>query len=298
MRPPISTIGPICSVSNYPLDTMNKANGLELLRNTPNEYTKLVIFDPQYRQVLDQLKFGNEGERQKGRAALPQQSNDEICQFGAEIVRVLKPGGYVMLWCDKFILCQGLALGFFQGKLKLVDLLTWDTGRIGMGKRTRRRCEHAMFFQKAPQVVRTQKLVTWKTKPCIGDVWPEVMEDKIHPHQKPFELQKAVIEATTDPGDVVMDPVAGSFSVMHAARACGRHFLGGDILGAVGGIERFRPGPGIELFARETRDGDLTGAIFEITADPTGPNEAMLPLQATGVKYGPTGPQPDTGPLN
>jgi hypothetical protein len=45
MRPPISTIGPICSVSNYPLDTMNKTDGLELLRSTPNDYTKLVIFD-------------------------------------------------------------------------------------------------------------------------------------------------------------------------------------------------------------------------------------------------------------
>ena len=290
MLPPISTIGPICSASNYPLDTMNKTDGLELLRSTPNEYTKLVIFDPQYRQVLDQLKFGNEGERQKGRASLPQQSNIEICQYGAEIVRILKPGGYVMLWCDKFILCQGLALGFFQGKLKLVDLLTWDKGKIGMGKRTRRRCEHAMFFQKAPHVVRTQRLVTWKTKPCIGDVWSESIKKKVHAHQKPFELQKAVIEATTDPGDVVIDPVAGSFSVMNAAHACGRKFLGADILGAVDRIERFCPGPGIELFARETRDGDLTGAILGFVTGPTGPTgKATLPLQETGAYYGPTG---------
>jgi len=111
-------------VPNHPLDTMNKADGLDLLRGTPDGYTKLVIFDPQYRQVMDHLKFGNEGERQKGRAILPQQSNFEICQFGVEIVRVLKPGGYVMLWCDKFILCQGIAPEFFQNELKLVDLLT------------------------------------------------------------------------------------------------------------------------------------------------------------------------------
>ena len=198
--------------------------------------------------------------------------------------------GKQMLWCDKFILCQGLALGFFQGKLKLVDLLTWDKAKIGMGKRTRRRCEHAMFFQKAPQVVRTQRLVTWKTKPCIGDVWPEVMKDKIHRHQKPFGLQKAVIEATTEPGDVVIDPVAGSFSVMHAAHACGRQFLGADILGAVDRIERFCPGPGIELFARETRDRDLTGAVLGFSTGPRGPGgNAMLPLQEMGAYCGPTG---------
>jgi site-specific DNA-methyltransferase (adenine-specific) len=119
-----------------------------------------------------------------------------------------------------------------------------------MGKRTRRKCEYAIFFQKAPLVVRTQKLVTWKTKPCIADVWSEPIKKKVHAHQKPFGLQKAVIEATTDPDDVVIDPVAGSFSVMQAAHACGRRFLGGDILGAVDRIERFCPGPGIELFAR------------------------------------------------
>jgi hypothetical protein len=56
-------------------------------------FSKLVIFDPQYRHLMDRMKFGNEGERQKGRALLPQQSNSQICQFGAEIVRVLRPGG-------------------------------------------------------------------------------------------------------------------------------------------------------------------------------------------------------------
>jgi site-specific DNA-methyltransferase (adenine-specific) len=228
---------------------MNKVDGLNLLRGTPDDYTKLVIFDPQYRQVMDHLKFGNEGERQKGRAILPQQSDFEICQFGAEIVRVLKPGGYVMLWCDKFILCQGIAPKLFPDELKLVDLVTWDKGKIGMGKRTRRRCEHAIFFQKAPHVVRTKKLVTWKTQPCIADVWLEPIKDKVHAHQKPFGLQKAVIEATTDPGDVVIDPVAGSFSVMHAAHACGRRFLGGDILGRLKPLTHCRK-PSLPLSSR------------------------------------------------
>lgn len=237
-------------VPNHPLDTMNKADGLDLLRGTPDAYTKLVIFDPQYRQVMDHMKFGNEGERQKGRALLPQQSNFDICRFGAEIVRVLKPGGYVMLWCDKFILCERIAPEFFLNQLKLVDLVTWNKGKMGMGKRTRRVAEYAIFFQKAPHIIRTKECVTWKTKPVIRDVWDEEIgkQDKIHVHQKPLGLQKAVIEATTDPGDVVIDPVAGSFSVMSAAHTCGRRFLGGDILGApdLSGITPFVEAPSIE----------------------------------------------------
>jgi hypothetical protein len=150
-------------------------------------------------------------------------------------------------------------------------------------------------FSKAPHVIRTKALVTWKTKPCIADVWPEPIKAKIHPHQKPFGLQKAVIEATTDPDDVVIDPVAGSFSVMHAAHACGRRFLGGDILGAVGGIG-LSQGPGIQLFAGETGrnnevDGpNLTGADLAFAMGPTGPNgKAMLLMQATGANSGPMG---------
>ena len=193
------------------------------------------------------------------------------------------------------------ALNFFQDKLKLVDLLTWDKGKIGMGKRTRRRCEHAMFFQKAPHVIRTKQLVTWKTMPCIADVWAEPIKDKIHPHQKPFGLQKALIEATTEPGDVVIDPVARSFSVMHAAHACGRRFLGGDILGAISGIDRCGPGLAIELVARETGDGwnsgndkvdksHLTDAGVGFATGPTSPaGKAILPLQATRASYGLTG---------
>jgi site-specific DNA-methyltransferase (adenine-specific) len=212
----------------YSLDKMNKADGLDLLRGTPDNYSKLIIFDPQYREVLDQLKYGNEGERQKGRFVLPQMSDLVITKFGLEIVRILVPSGYCALWADKTILCQAIAPKFFDGQLKIVDLITWDKQSFGMGYRSRRRGEYLIILQKPPIKARA----TWRSKPAITDVWPEEIEDKIHVHQKPFKLQKAIIEATTDPGDVVIDPVAGSFSVMASAHACSRRFLGGDILGA------------------------------------------------------------------
>ena len=51
-----------------PLDTALKMDGLKFLRTIPARYTPLVIMDPQYRGILDKLNYGNEGERQKGRA--------------------------------------------------------------------------------------------------------------------------------------------------------------------------------------------------------------------------------------
>jgi DNA modification methylase len=64
----------------------------------------------------------------------------------------------------------------------------------------------------------------------IPDIWREPDKGKIHPHAKPIGLQTAIIDATTKPGDLVLDPCAGGFGTMTAAHAIGRHFLGCEYL--------------------------------------------------------------------
>ena len=44
-------------------------------------------------------------------------------------------------------------------------------------------------------------------------------------------LQGKLIAAVSNPGDVVIDPAAGSFSVLEACQQQGRRFLGCDIEG-------------------------------------------------------------------
>jgi DNA modification methylase len=45
----------------------------------------------------------------------------------------------------------------------------------------------------------------------------------IHPHEKPIGLLMKLIEHSTDPGELVVDPFGGSGSLVRAARATGRH---------------------------------------------------------------------------
>lgn len=52
---------------------------------------------------------------------------------------------------------------------------------------------------------------------------------KIHPTQKPVILLKRLIEIFTDPGDVVIDPVAGSGATLRAAKELGRSSYGFEI---------------------------------------------------------------------
>ena len=54
-------------------------------------------------------------------------------------------------------------------------------------------------------------------------------KNKKHPHQKPLELQKILIEAVSNPGDIILDPAAGSYSVLEACLSSQRTFLGCDI---------------------------------------------------------------------
>lgn len=49
---------------------------------------------------------------------------------------------------------------------------------------------------------------------------------KIHPTQKPVNVLKRLIGIFTDPGDVVIDPCAGSGSTLRAAREMGRSAFG------------------------------------------------------------------------
>lgn len=86
-----------------------------LLKSLKTEVIKTTFFDPQYRGILDRLKYGNEGvKRGQARHNLTQMSEDVIRQFIHEINRVLVPSGHLFLWVDKFHLCQSV-LDWFKG---------------------------------------------------------------------------------------------------------------------------------------------------------------------------------------
>ena len=206
-------------------DRRNVGCGLEFLAALPEASVACAVFDPQYRGVMDRLAYGNEGARQKGRARLAQMPEATIGAFLSAIARVVRPRGHLFLWVDKFHLVQGVRPWLAPAGLEAVDMVTWDKGRIGMGYRTRRRSEYLVVAQKPP--LRAKGV--W-TRRDIPDVVTEKVPRAGHAHRKPVELQASLIEAVTDPGDLVIDPAAGSFSVLEScARLGGRVFLGTDL---------------------------------------------------------------------
>ena len=60
----------------------NKIDGFSLMDCISNLQIKTAFFDPQYRGVLDKLKYGNEGaSRGKARHELVQMSEKTIIEF-------------------------------------------------------------------------------------------------------------------------------------------------------------------------------------------------------------------------
>jgi site-specific DNA-methyltransferase (adenine-specific) len=87
-------------------------------------------------------------------------------------------------------------------------------------------CEYGLilFRDKLPKFNNGGKMVF----NCF-DVERDTSTPKLHPTQKSVPLLERLIALFTDPGEVVIDPVAGSGSTLLAAMNCGRNAYGFEI---------------------------------------------------------------------
>lgn len=88
--------------------------------------------------------------------------------------------------------------------------------------------EHAvvLYRDKLPKFNNNGKMIlNWQT-------WEKdnrAAYPKVHPTQKPVNVLKRLITAFTDPGDVVIDPVAGSGTTLRACMELGRSSYGFEV---------------------------------------------------------------------
>ena len=87
-------------------------------------------------------------------------------------------------------------------------------------------CEYALILyrDKLPKFNNDGKMVF----NCM-DWEKDTVTPKIHPTQKPVKVLERLIKIFTDPGEVVIDPVAGSGTTLLAALNCGRESYGLEI---------------------------------------------------------------------
>jgi len=65
---------------------------------------------------------------------------------------------------------------------------------------------------------------------CLSPLWRgPTQPDEKHPTTKPGWLMRRLIEASSDPGDIVLDPFMGSGTTLRAAKDLGRKAIGIEI---------------------------------------------------------------------
>lgn len=108
---------------------------------------------------------------------------------------------------------------------KMREEIIWDRagGMMSNAKMFCRYDERILWFDKGRH--------KWNQKATgYGTVWRiarmQQQQGKEHPVQFPLEIPLRCIEATTDVGDIVLDPFMGSGTTMVAAARLGRHSIG------------------------------------------------------------------------
>lgn len=118
-----------------------------------------------------------------------------------------------IIYCDKL-------LGEFNYKRKAIVI--WEKEGPGIGDLNSPwsvSAEFILFYQRGRKITAPRKNSIIQ---C-----PQVPPLKfIHPHEKPVRLLEAIIKASTEPGEFIVDPFAGSGSLVRAAKACGRNAVG------------------------------------------------------------------------
>jgi len=158
-------------------------------------------------------------------------------QWAKECIRVLKPGGNFLSWFDKAKVSY------------LYDFLE-DNGMTGHGILTHilsnpvPQARKVKFMQATYSIVWASKkgarhTFNWElgehpdyieTSICQGNERTRNGDgDAIHPTQKPLKAVRWLISYLSKPGDIVLDPFAGTGSTLVAAKELGRRSIGIEI---------------------------------------------------------------------
>lgn len=137
--------------------------------------------------------------------------------------------GCMLVFCEfeqQFELIKIARQYGFMNYINLVFRKNFSAQVLKANMRIVGNCEYALLLyrEKLPKFNNNGKMIF----NCI-DWKKDTKTKKIHPTQKPVNVLMQLISIFTDPGDVVIDPVAGSGSTLIAADQLGRKAYGFEI---------------------------------------------------------------------
>ncbi|MEM1183676.1 MAG: site-specific DNA-methyltransferase [Planctomycetota bacterium] len=215
---------------------LHNTDALSTLRGLPEASVDALITDPPYSsggftrsdRAADPAKKYQSSDVVAPRSGFMGDNRDQrsfLTWCGlwlSECLRVVKPGGYVMVftdWRQLPTMTDAVQVGGFVWR----GLLSWDKGEGA-------RAPHKGYFRHQCEYV------VWGSHGFLnpathGGPWagavriPVRLDDKFHLTGKPTDLMLKLVDVCP-PGGVVLDPFMGSGTTGVAAKRLGRSFIG------------------------------------------------------------------------
>jgi len=150
----------------------------------------------------------------------------KFSEYLPELYRVLKQGTHCYLMNNSRNL-KDLQTEAEKAGFKFQNLLVWNKSNSGgtPNKYYMQKCEFILMLSKRPA-----RNINDMGTPNLLSV-PNIIGkgDTHHPTEKPVELMKVMIRNSTNAGDIVLDPFAGSGSTLVAAQQLERHYIGFEL---------------------------------------------------------------------
>jgi len=203
--------------------SLYQGDAVGFMKSLDDDTADLIITDIPYESMEKHRKIGTTTRLKKSKSSSNEWfevfPNSRFKEFTDECYRVLKKNRHCYLFSDSetmFVLKpQGEESGF-----KFWKPIVWDKMAIGTGYHYRAKYEFILFFEKGKLNLNSKSIPDILS---VKRVW------RGYPTEKPVDLMKILIEQSTTPGALVVDPFMGSGATGVAALECGRSFLGNDI---------------------------------------------------------------------
>lgn len=248
--------------TTVPLDTIHCGDCIELLRTIPDEFVHLSVFSPPYDNIREYGKNWSLDYQTLGAELFRVSADGAVCAVvigdgTKNFAKSLTSFRWAVDWCDRigwklfecciyerhgnpgawwsqrFRVDHEYLLIFFKGKRprafdkQPLMVASKHAGKVFSGTD---RLTSGGFKRIEPKPVNDRK--------CRGTVWTystsnsegNKLKSK-HPATFPDRLAEDLISCFSKPGDVVLDPMAGSGTTCVAAANLGRRFLGMEISG-------------------------------------------------------------------
>ena len=209
-----------------------------LLNNLKSESIDLVVTDPPYKTITGGNSNGANSERPKGMLGgnrkLFKHQKIKIADWISEVYRVLKEGSHCYIFTNTInmeeMLRESKKVGF-----KLHNILVWQKNNCTPSQYYMKNCEYVLFLRKGKAKwindiggSKTVHEYFLEDNPATIAV-DNIIGGKLHPTEKPVDLLKFYIENSSNEGDVVLEPFAGSGSTLIACKELNRNYIGYEI---------------------------------------------------------------------